>query len=64
MIRTKKQKQSLIILDNACYHKRRPEIAPNASKLRKYEILIILHRMGVNFESEISGIEKRAILRG
>ncbi len=53
---------SMIILDNAKYHKVLPESTPVSSKMRKADILTTLSEVGVQFDDQISTIEARALL--
>ncbi len=53
---------SLIILDNARYHKCMARENPKASALKKVELLQAISSAGVEFDSEISATEARVLL--
>lgn len=57
------QEPSLIILDNAKYHKCRPIDTPNVHKLKKLEVLCELRAAGTSYESNISAVEAKLLLR-
>ena len=54
---------SLILLDNAKYHKSEPVGTPNAAKLRKFEVLTWLKIYGIQHEEKIIAIEAKMLLR-
>ena len=54
---------SLIILDNAKYHKTKPASTPNVSKLKKAEIFKILTELEVIYDANITATEAKLLLR-
>lgn len=54
---------SLIIMDNAAYHKTIPESAPNPTRMRKADILSKLVELKLPFETPIQVLEARGILQ-
>lgn len=54
---------SLIIMDNAKYHKSKPDGTPNASKLKKSELLTWLKIFCIEHDVGITAIEAKKLLR-
>lgn len=54
---------SLIIMDNAAYHKTLPENTPKPYRMKKEEVIETLNRFGIQHEPEISGIEAKILLK-
>lgn len=54
---------SLIILDNASYHKTKANTVPKPSKMRKMEIIGKLKELGVPIAEDVSAVEARFALR-
>ncbi len=54
---------SLIMLYNARYHKCKPISTPHPSKMKKGDILLYLNRIGIAYDSQMTGPEARCILR-
>lgn len=54
---------SLIILDNAKYHKCRRNGTPNPNKMRKHELLAELETQGVHHNRNITAVEAKVLLR-
>lgn len=56
-------KPSIIILDNAAYHKTLPADTPHTHKMRKADVLAALYRHGVSYDARITAIEAKRILK-
>ena len=54
---------SLIIIDNAKYHKTKPSRTRNASKLKKDQVLRELQMCGISYDENISAVEAKMLLR-
>ena len=54
---------SLIIIDNASYHKSKPYSAPNASKMKKAQVLYELSLRGISYDTSTSAVEAKILLR-
>ena len=54
---------SIIILDNAKYHKNKPTGTPNASKMKKEEVLKELERIGIEHDENVTSVEAKILLR-
>ncbi len=53
---------SLIIMDNAAYHKSLPEKYARISKMKKIEVLKMMDDEGINYENNITAIEAKLLL--
>lgn len=54
---------SSLILDNVAYHKTKTAGTPNASKLKKSEVLLELQKRSIKYHSQITAVEAQLLLR-
>lgn len=54
---------SLIIMDNASYHKSKPVGTPVAGRMKKADVIDELKKIGLQFSPDISSVEAKLMLR-
>lgn len=55
--------KSLIVLENAAYHKAKPPSTPKPNKMRKSDVLLKLQEYGISYDEEVSSMEAKILLR-
>ena len=56
-------KPSLIVIDNASYHKVKPKGTPDPSRMRKSEVINELRKLNIPHDESVTAIEAKVLLR-
>lgn len=54
---------SLIIIDNASYHKRKPADTPVVHRMKKAQVLAALDEVGISYHEKITAVEAKQMLK-
>lgn len=54
---------SILIIDNASYHKRQPADTPNVGRMKKADVLVVLDQKGLHYPEKVTAVEAKLLLK-